>query len=381
MARNTMKKNFSLKDSLFNTESVSYLAQLLTDANGTFQKEKFIAEVMSKLQTLELKERIVWIAEALQKYLSKDFKEASAHIIMALPKPLDPTKTDNDFGSFIFAPFGEYVVQNGLSKENLSTAYETLLELTQRFSMEDAMRSYINTHPQQTLAVLKQWSTHDHYHVRRLVSETTRPLLPWSRRLSTEPTLAIPFLDTLYADRTRFVTRSVANHLNDIAKKDPNTVVSLLQKWKKEGKQDPQELAWMTRHALRTLVKKGNKDALRLLGYTHKPDIEIERFSLKRASKKIARDGTLSFSCTIAAHADVLLMIDYTIDFVKAKGNTRPKVFKIKKLAMKKGERIQIKKDHRFRADATTYRLHAGQHKVTLQINGKPLNTATFIIH
>jgi 3-methyladenine DNA glycosylase AlkC len=375
-----MKKSFSLKDHLFNKESVTYLSELFWRSDPSFKKEEFIAQVMTKLNKLELKERIVWIAEVLEDHLSKDFKKASKQIQKALPAPLDPLKTDDDFGSFIFAPLGEYVVRNGLSKEHLELSLLTIHELTQRFSMEDAIRYFINAYPKETLQALKEWSRHEHYHVRRLVSEGTRPLLPWSGRISLEVTQPVPFLDALHADGTRYVTRSVANHLNDISKKHPKLVVDLLAKWKKEGKQDLKELQWMTRHALRTLVKQGNKEALSLLGYAHDPKIKVEQFSVKPSSKKIAPGEVLSFSFTITALENTELMVDYIIDFVKAKGGTKPKVFKIKKVRLKKGESVSIMKNHRLLADATTFVLHLGKHTVTLQINGKKFDSADFVI-
>lgn len=381
MPRNTMKKSFSLKDHLFNTESVTYLASLFAESDSSFKKDEFIAQVMIKLKKLELKERIVWIAEVLEGHLSKDFKKASKQILKALPAPLDPLKTDDDFGSFIFAPLGEYVVRNGLSKEHLETSLTTIHELTQRFSMEDTIRYFINAHPEEVLQALEEWSKHEHYHVRRLVSEGTRPLLPWSGRIALEATQPVPFLDALHADGTRYVTRSVANHLNDISKKHPKLVLDLLTKWKKEEKQDLKELDWMTRHALRTLVKQGNTEALQLLGYAPDPKITVEGFSLGASSKKFAPGGTLSFSFTVTAQEDAELMVDYVIDFVKAKGGTKPKVFKLKKLKLTKGQSVAVTKNHRLLADATTFVLHKGKHTVTLQINGRKFDSAEFIIH
>lgn len=373
-----MKKSFSLKDHLFNKESVAYLAERFAHAHASFDTAGFVRDVMAKLPSLELKERIVWIAEILENYLPKDFKRTSKIILKALPEPLDPSKTDDDFGSFIFAPLGVYVVRNGLAKESLEESFRALLEITQRFSMEDSIRYFLNEFPEETLAVLHQWSVHPHYHVRRLVSEGTRPLLPWSGRLKLDQKEAVPFLDTLHSDSTRFVTRSVANHLNDISKKNPELVITLLKQWKKVGKQDPQELEWMARHALRTLVKQGNADALQHLGYYAPLSLRVARFKLEAASKKIKQDGMLAFSFEITVNEDSNLMIDYAISFMKANGKNKPKVFKIKKAKIQKGETVSIAKIHRFRADATTYTLYPGKHAVTLQVNGIQFDSAEF---
>jgi len=91
--------------------------------------------------------------------------------------------------------------------------------------------------------------------------------LPWSGRVSLTNDDTLPLLTILHADATRYVTRSVANHLNDIAKKEPVVVVDTLRAWQKLRKQETRELAWMTNHALRTLIKQGHHGALALLQY------------------------------------------------------------------------------------------------------------------
>jgi hypothetical protein len=73
-------------------------------------------------------------------------------------------------------------------------------------------------------------------------------------------------------------------------------------------------------------------------------------------------------------------MIDYVIDFVKANGQTKPKVFKLKKIDVKKGETVTIQKNHRLLADATTFKLYPGEHRVSLQINGNKYDTQKFTI-
>ncbi len=205
-----------------------------------------------KFPSLELKQRIVWIAESLEKHLPTHFPDAAKHILRCLPPPLDPNKTDDDFGDFIFAPLGEFVVRNGASLEYLDLSLATLKEITKRFSMEDAVRAFIREFPDETMQTLTGWVHDSNYHVRRLVSESTRPLLPWSGRIDLPPERTIALLNQLHADRTRYVTRSVANHLNDIAKNHPELVVQSLSDWHRQEKQHREELMWMTRHSLRT---------------------------------------------------------------------------------------------------------------------------------
>ncbi|PAY19373.1 hypothetical protein CKO51_10860 [Rhodopirellula sp. SM50] len=367
---------FSLKDQLFNRERIEYLAGLFAAADSRFDRGGFVRESMKGLSRLELKERIVHLAEHLENQLSPDFSVAAKQITDAMPPPLDPRKTDDDFGDFIFAPLGEFVVRNGLEKKHVNRSLRTLKALTQRFSMEDAIRAFLNEHPERTLNELQKWSTHKNYHVRRLVSEGTRPKLPWSKRLSIPVTTPLPLLEQLHADPTRYVTRSVANHLNDLTKSHPDLVLEMLQRWKQAAKQDEKELRWISKHALRTLVKQGSAEALAFLGYRPDPQIEVTGYKLKRS--KIRPGEAIEMSFDVAARRDESLMVDYVIDFVKASGKHSPKVHKLKQLELKSGASLSLRKRHVLRANATTYTLYPGMHHVTLQINGKPFGTQSF---
>lgn len=378
MSRNTNGRGFSLKDHLFNRAKVRYLAELFVGADATFDAKAFEERVMSKLPELELKARIEWIGECLAERLPTDFERAAVVLHRSLPPPLDPTKTDDDFGDFIFAPLGAYVVKYGRTRAHVKTSLSLLEAITQRFSMEDAIRYFITDFEKETLVALRRWTKHAHYHVRRLVSEGTRPLLPWSGRIALASEKVIPFLDILYADPTRYVTRSVANHVNDIAKRDPALALATLARWQKEGKQEAKEMDWMMRHSLRTLVKEGNSEALALLGYESAPQVRVARFFVSPGSQKIVPGEYLVFSFTLKTSADERLMIDYVIDFQKSGGKRGQKVFKLKQLNVKAGETYEIKKRHLFPKDATTVRLYPGPHSVTLQINGARFARADF---
>jgi 3-methyladenine DNA glycosylase AlkC len=67
--------------------------------------------------------------------------------------------------------------------------------------------------------------------VRRLVSEGSRPRLPWGLQLKSliqDPSPTLPLLRALQDDPSEYVRRSVANHLNDIAKDHPALVAQWL---------------------------------------------------------------------------------------------------------------------------------------------------------
>lgn len=370
------ESRFSLKDHLFNRERLAYLAGLFQAADSSFDAKAFVSTTVRAFGKLELKERITHIATKLEEYLDADFRVAAKQIVAALPEPLDPKRTDDDFGDFIFAPLGEFVVRNGLAQKWVSLSLKTLKEVTQRFSMEYAIRAFINAHPEKTLAELTNWSQDKNYHVRRLVSEGTRPSLPWAGRLSLDPIVPIPLLDNLHFDPTRYVTRSVANHLNDISKKRPELVLQTISRWQGAGKQTESELQWMTKHALRTLVKQGHREALQLLGFATQPKIEITELKLTPA--RLSPGTAFELCLTLKAKRAESLVVDYEIDFVKAAGKRSRKIHKLKQIQLKQGESVTLRKRHPLRANATTFTLYPGTHFVTVQINGQPLEKLSF---
>lgn len=369
-----MSERFSLKDHLFNAETVSYLGGLLGKAIAGFDRSRFEASVLEKMPELELKQRIALIAGVLGEHLDADFARAAHQIRSALPPPLDPTLTDDDFGDFIFAPLGKYVENHGIDHYDVSM--DLLKELTMRFSMEGSVRPFIDHRPDETMQLFESWARDDNYHVRRLVSESTRPALPWAPRIGLDVRDPLPLLDILHADPTRYVTRSVANHLNDISKVDPALVIESLNRWRRLGDQSPDELDWMTRHALRTLLKRGNPDAMRVLGYSPEARVRVGEIAL--ASPVVCAGESLAFSVDVAAEADELVMVDYAIDFVKKNGERKPRVFKLKNLSLADEQTMTLSKRHPLRSDATTYRLYPGQHRLSILINGRESASTEF---
>ena len=364
---------FSLKDHLFNSEKVAYLAALLARGVPGFDEESFAGAVMADLPSLELKQRIDLISDVLVDHLDSDFEVAAQQILDSLPPPLDPNLTDDDFGDFIIAPLGRFVELQG--RDHFDSSVSLLRELTKRFSMEGPIRAFIDDRPSEMLDIYSVWATDENYHVRRLVSESTRPLLPWASRIRLEVDAPLPLLDTLHADPTRYVTRSVANHLNDVSKIEPTLVIDRLAAWRDEGQQQPAELEWMTRHALRTLVKQGNPDALTLLGFSPDPNVE----GSVAITTPIVRAGeSLEFEVGLIAHSQERLAVDYRIEFVKKDGSRRPKVYKLKQIELKEGTSTLLSKRHPLRANATTYTLHSGTHGLTVVANGKPVGSGSF---
>jgi len=387
-----MAEKFSLKDHLFNKEKVEHLAELIKSADTSFNEKAFIKDVLADFPNLELKARIVHIREMMHKHIAHNkhrskasvlaYTEVLAILIASLPPELDPNKTDDDFGDFIYAPYSDYVAHYGCTKEYLTISLAALEEITKRFSCEDAIRYFIIAFKKETIQKMAQWSKSKNYHVRRLASEGSRPLLPWSARVHLESTEVIAkILDNLWLDSTRYVVRSVANHLNDISKQNAGLVIQTLKRWqaenKKQNKQSEKELKYLTRHSLRTLMKEGNSSAMKLLGYKIKHGASIT--NLKAKSKKIKMGEPLEFSFDIIANKEVRVLIDYTMYFASINGKQRSKVYRLKDLQLDAGKKVTLTKKHPLRANMSTIKLYPGVHKITLQINGVPSASLEFI--
>jgi 3-methyladenine DNA glycosylase AlkC len=372
-----VKEKFSLKDHLFNKKKIDKIANEIHAVYPDFDKKNFIKKVINKFPELELKQRISWIREMLKDYLPDDFRKATTLLLKSLPPANDNSRTDDDFGDFIYAPYADFVAQYGRDKVNLYFSLDALKEMTMRFSAEDAIRYFINAYPIETLEVIQKWTSDEHYHVRRLASEGTRPKLPWAQKISIPVERPISILNELFSDKTRFVTRSVANHMNDISKTKPNLVLKTLKQWRDSEKQDPKEMDYIIKHSLRTLVKEGNHDAMLFLNFSPKTKTVLTDFKIKNQKVKIGE--SLEFAFTIHSKQNEKLLIDYTIYFWSKTGhNNNKKVFKLKQIDIEKNQPIHITKRHRMIGDMTTRKLHPGKHKLEIQINGKKLESREF---
>jgi len=248
--------------------------------------------------------------------------------------------------------------------------------MTKHFSAEDATRYFINAFPKETMAELLKWSKDTDYHVRRLASEGTRSILPWSPKISTSPEVAIPILDNLFSDNNRFVTRSVANHMNDISRKDPALALTTLGRWQASGNQSPKEMQFIIRQALRTLIKSGDKATFEFLNFSTEPAVAVSGLHIKLDPIRIG--GWLEFEFAVAAQENEQLIVDYVLHFPNKFGTGHnKKVFKLKVVTMSKGQTLVITKRQPMR-QMSTRKLYPGKYRLEIQINGTRMAEAEF---
>lgn len=367
MPAKTEKENPNAFKLWINRDVLERLARSIREVQSDFDSKSFVA-LAPKLDPLELKPRVQLVRDQLRQQLPEDFP-AALDILMASIKK-------KDLKGFTLWPYTEFVQTFGI--EHRDESLVALRKLTELFTSEFAVRPFLKRHTNETLRFLEQCAVDTNVHVRRWSSEGSRPRLPWGERLDifiTNPRLTLPILDLLKFDDEIYVRKSVANHLNDISKDHPALVVKTLKQWATDakGSKDPvgntKKVDWITRHSLRTLIKKGDKGALALIGTTANAAIKASPLKLNRSTFKVGDRLEFEFVLRSTAKKPQSLIVDYVIHYVKSNGKTAPKVFKLKSLKLAANEAVTIKKIHHLKA-VTTRRHYPGQHAVAIQVNG-----------
>ena len=354
--------------------AIDRIAAALETVHPPFKSGAFKRRAMKGLGNLELKDRVGHIIGALGHHLPDAFPEA-ARILKRIPPIWDFGDPEDSLASFAAWPLTDYVAARG--GEHPRLALTALKKLTRLFSAEFAIRRFLLEHPDLTYGTLDAWSRDRDEHVRRLVSEGTRPRLPWGVQLKpaiADPARGLALLEGLKDDPSLYVRRSVANHLNDVAKDHPDTCVAVCRRWLKGADESRR---WIIRHATRTLVKAGRPDVFPLLGYTENPRLKISRLELDRDAIRLGESITFSASIQSNASRRQRFVVDYAVHHQKANGQQTPKVFKLLDLELAAGETRSLAKTHAIRP-ITTRRYHSGPHAVELLINGKSVAKAEF---
>lgn len=254
--------------------TVSLIAESLAPHLPAFSRARFVRDADAGLDGLGLTQRGAHIAAAIRHQSSDDPRAALAAVVASLGPPLTATE-GNGLKPFFYLPHSAFIAgfagSIGYAQAH-AAGLDACHALTRRFTAEWCLRPFLVADPTKTLAALKRWTRDPNPHVRRLVSEGTRPRLPWGTRLTMfvdEPTPALALLEKLKDDPELYVRRSIANHLGDVAKDHPQRVFDLCERWLDEagrlrGAERMENRRWIIRHALRHPWKKGDPDAMRL---------------------------------------------------------------------------------------------------------------------
>lgn len=359
-------------DELVNRAVVARLHDLLREVAPTLDFTA-LTSAESAIAGSRLRGRVDIVRDALLHDVPTGFPAAESMVLDALLLP--------EFTGWMIWPTSEFVTARALesgSTADFDAAMTLLAQLTVRLTGEFAVRDLLNARPERALAVMRTWTGDENEHVRRLATEGSRAFLPWAKRvpwLITHPAGTRAIIDSMYRDPAEYVRRSVANHLNDLSRLDPALVTEIGRGWEAEPDANT---PWVLRHGLRTLIKKADTEALKLLGYTGS-GLQVDRPHLSNST--ITQGGTLGFSAVVSNEGatDAAVAIDYTIGFVRANGAVNPKTFKLGSRRLAPGESVVVTKTHSFRP-ITTRTYYPGRHFVTVQANGTLSPQAAFTL-
>ncbi|MDQ7807569.1 DNA alkylation repair protein [Amycolatopsis sp. A133] len=338
-------------------------------------KPAAVVAAETAIAPLSLRERSDLLRDALLEDLPGDYASFAAVIRSAAERA--PT-----FTGWLIWPVTSAVAVKAIEQggtEAFDDALSLLADLTHRLTSEFALRTLLDHDLGRALATITGWTGSDSPDVRRLASEGTRPMLPWAARVPgilAEPKATLPILNALYRDGSEYVRRSVANHLNDISRREPELAVATAADWLAEPGEDSAAIGKTVRHALRTLVKQGHPGALGLLGFA---PARVDVTGPLLSADEVEIGAALTFAATVRnlAAEPVCLAIDYIVHHRKANGTTAGKTFKLATRVLGPGESCDLNREHSFRV-ITTRRYHPGAHALELQINGVRFGRAGF---
>jgi 3-methyladenine DNA glycosylase AlkC len=352
------------------------IARMIKEVDSGFDEDAFLADALDGYQALELTPRARQIAQALARHLPQDYERAIEILIASLgPKLQVAELTGMDV--FVYLPHVFFVAEFGV--DHFEASMRAQYELTQRFSAEYSIRVFLGRYQQQTLGRLREWAFDSNVHVRRLVSEGTRPRLPWAPRLRAfqdDPRPVLELLELLKDDPELYVRRSVANNLNDIGKDNPAALIETCRRWMRDASL---QRSWLVRHALRSAVKRGESEALEILGFLPATAVQVHDIHIAPAVASIGDSVTFTVELSNEGSATQRLLIELRVHFVKANTHPSPKVFALKELELRPNGSVQLSKTISL-AQHTTRTHYPGQHRVEVLVNGRPSRTGVFDI-
>jgi len=363
-----------LKETLYSKEQFDKFSNVLDKKISNFDKDKFLSLIFDEQwKNRELKQRMRHVTNILNFFLDKNYEQATNQIIEITHFIIDKKIMEK---SFIPISLADYIEVYGI--EFYDNSIKTIEEVTKLASCEFAVRPFIVKYKQKMMQQMLAWSQHKHKNVRRLSSEGCRPRLPWATALhdfKKNPSLILPILENLKNDSSKFVQKSVANNLNDISKDHPEILLSITNKWIGKSKNTD----WILKHACRTLLKKGNMQAMKLFGYSSPNLAKIKNFKIQNNEIEIGKNLEFSFNLINISNKEERIRVEFALYFLRSNGSHSKKVFKINENIYKNNSNNYIIKKHSFKL-RTTRRYYSGEQKISIIINGNETNITNFYI-
>jgi 3-methyladenine DNA glycosylase AlkC len=363
----------------FDEDAAMALAQQLRSVMPKFPSKQFIQHATKDIQKLEFAGRVSQFSRAMRIALPEDVGNALGIIRDSFPIALPDCESTTD--GWLQWPVGQYIADHGLA--HFDDSMLTMIELTQRFSSEFAVRPFVDNHQKETIAYLSSLTGHSSPHVRRWCSEGIRTRLPWGKKLNkliSDPKPIFPILEALKDDDELYVRRSVANNLNNVAKDHPGLVIARCDKWMPNShtRAGNSQRETVVKQALRSLIKDGDKDALAVLGFGMPEKLIC---ALAPSSTGVSIGGAIDLNATIESNSTKAqsLIVDYVVHYVRKNGTNSGKVFKWKTLDILPGEKLMLKKKQSFKKTSVR-QLYLGHHQIELQINGQRMASTEVVL-
>ncbi|MDT3497963.1 DNA alkylation repair protein [Bacillus toyonensis] len=119
-----------------------------------------------------------------------------------------------------------------------------------------SIREDLSQNIEKSVELLVEWAKSEDENIRRFSVESIRPRGVWSKHieiLKQEPEKALPILNLLKSDPSKYVQDSVGNWLNDASKTKPDWVMNLCEEWEKDT--DIKSTSRIIKKAKRTILK------------------------------------------------------------------------------------------------------------------------------
>ncbi|PGS42020.1 DNA alkylation repair protein [Bacillus cereus] len=119
-----------------------------------------------------------------------------------------------------------------------------------------SIREDLSQNIEESVELLVEWAKSEDENIRRFSVESIRPRGVWSKHievLKQEPEKALPILNLLKSDPSKYVQDSVGNWLNDASKTKPDWVLKLCEEWAKDT--DIKSTSRIIKKAKRTILK------------------------------------------------------------------------------------------------------------------------------
>jgi 3-methyladenine DNA glycosylase AlkC len=350
---------------MFNEQFYLDFSKRIKKSYGSFDDKAFFKEAINSLDDRSLNQRLRHTSIVMKHFLPVDYKKSIAILYDVI---------DHSPRGYSALIFPDYVGLYGHGHFNISM--DALKHFTQFGSSEFAIREFLKRDFDKTIQVLEKWAMDKNHHVRRLASEGSRPRLPWSFKLDEvikNPKVTQRILEILKEDKELYVKKSVANHLNDISKDNPDFMLALIANWDLSNP----DTKWIAKHANRTLIKKGHLAALNVFDFEKNVKLKVSDITLNKKKIKLGEQLLFEFDIRSEKNNDQKLVIDYVIHYAKKGGASSAKVFKLKELVLKPKEVLTINKKQLFK-DFSTRKHYKGIHSVEILINGKAYSKIDF---